>query len=93
MSHEKSKTPTPAPQEVAQTAKPKAKKFSFSLAFFRKSGGDNAFGDKVAPSKRELEERATKRKSQKAKLQGGLKLQPVSVVDEPTSEEEALQPA
>jgi hypothetical protein len=48
------------------------------------------FASKVAPSKRELEARAAKRRAQRAKTQGGLKQQPVSAESE--VEEQIAQP-
>lgn len=89
------KTPTPAPQAEASTqdtqaAKPKSKKFSFSLSFFRKGNNDKTYAGKVAPSKRELEAQAAKRRAQRAKTQGGLKPQPAPVTETENELEEAV---
>ncbi len=78
------KNPTPASPEAtsaqstpAQSTKTKGKSFGFSFALFRKTNGEKAFTDKVAPSRRELEARATKRQAQKEKR--GLVQKPVLV--------------
>jgi hypothetical protein len=96
MARDNQKAPTPAPQDATpgQNAPTKAKgaKFSFSN-LFRKTSTDKAFADKVAPSRRELEERAAKRRAQKSRVQGGLKPQPAPVAQELGDEEETLQPA
>jgi hypothetical protein len=49
---------------VAKAASPK---FAFSKAAFT-AKGNKGFSEKVAPSKRELEDRATKRKAQREKI-------------------------
>lgn len=64
-----------AADDKATAPAKKAAKFSFSFDFFRKNNSNNEFAGKVAPSRRELEARATKRRAQKAKTQGGIKQQ------------------
>jgi hypothetical protein len=98
MARDNQKTPTPAPEAALATESqaPAKKKFSFSFDFFRKDSskafgkGSKEFAGKVAPSKRELEARAAKRRAQKAKMQG-IKQQPTPVESEET--EKQLQPA
>ena len=89
MSRDNPKAPTPVPQAAASNQALGKKKFSFSFSFLRKSNAEKGFESKVAPSRRELEVRATKRKTQKDKEQGGLKLAP-ALAAEP--EEQELQP-
>lgn len=57
-------TPSVTAPSVAKAASPK---FAFSKATFA-AKGNKGFSDKVAPSKRELEDRATKRKAQREKI-------------------------
>jgi hypothetical protein len=61
-------TPSVATPSVAAPAIPKSAspKFAFSKAAFS-TKGNKGFSDKVAPSRRELEDRATKRKAQREK--------------------------
>jgi hypothetical protein len=95
MAQDNQKPPAPATEATTQDgqASKKAKKFSFSLNFFRKNNNEKEFAGKVAPSKRELEAQATKRRAQRAKMQGGLKPQPAPVEAEAEESEEHLQPA
>ncbi len=94
MSRDNQKASTPVPQEATPApTKPKGKKFSFSFGFLRKEKGDKAFSDKVAPSKRELETRATKRREQRAKAPAALKQQVIPATEpEEESEEQEVQP-
>jgi hypothetical protein len=91
MSKDATKTPTPQPHEAANVQAPAKAKKTFSFSFFRKDNGDKAFADKVAPSKRELEAQAVKRRAQRAKMQGGLKPQP-TLHAESEVEEQVVQP-
>lgn len=95
MARDNQKPTTPAPEAEApakDSQAPAKKKFSLS-DLFRKNNTNKEFEGKVAPSRRELETRAAKRRAQKAKMSGGIKPQPVPAPEVKNEEtEEQLQP-